>query len=1001
VAEKDPTMETLAESLTTVGNRAIMDNVADSISEADIEALHQDVRDIVAAADDLDDFPYAFEEQTVENYKRKAVRAYGETLGAEEGEGIYAGPDAREMMEYAHVDPSQPIWIGTATRVGRDASIKRDRLFKHATILGPTGKGKSTLFKNIMYQLAAADNGFCFVDPKGDDSIQLMKILPEKRLNDIIWIEPDANHDYVTGFNFLEVGIDSDHPQYDTAVENLVNDLIKLLGQDNYWGPRMDQVAQTMIRAMNQSERDFNMIDMAYALRSEESRHRFASMIRQEGMPFIEDWTEEVERLDQDDLDALLRRFQPWILNPMVRRLIAFRESRINIPQAVENGKIIVVRMGSQPEEQKRMIGMAVIRRIWSAIKSRTDTAQSERNPYYLLVDEFDNIGKQNSSQVIDTMLSESRSKRLAMLLANQKISDLPPKLKDAIGVNTNAKISFGTRYPDQATGFANQLSIDRDDIINTSDYRVWLRSEDPNTGEISDAYKVYNFPSMPPVRTREGAFEEIHRSLEKWGREKQTKEEIRSDIRFDVDKGEYERPDSSPLAGGGGQAAGQRGNQTQAPPEREQDQQAEQSGDAQGEDIADQAETNDGLSEKQLDAALEGIFAAQLKADVKVGEPVSIEQAKREVERRYGDTGYMSRLANIFEKIPVEYVERGTQSSQVVIRLTSSGHNRVFHQDTGSSGSSGFPMHRMVLRRSYILFTTLGYKTYLPSQSEEDGEAPDGIADAPVSEPDIDPSTMSASEIRAELDEWETFVEEQYPDIWAVSEGDDVFIEAETSTFDKPVQTITNLRKAVNDGRTCIFATKDHKKGLKYCGRRIEEVFHDRDGLSSASEVDLSTFTLTRMIDETDDGEEVKYLYNHRTPVRFERPEKSNEEHPVIPIYPDADGSVLWRTSGEDLICEHDAHGEIIHFDSPEAYTKGEKSCLDGYYQFDPEEGEYILRWRGDKRQYPTKKELRSSWNEVKEPQIPALEFDELAHPLSRWDLRPVQGPPPRRGGA
>jgi len=75
------------------------------------------------------------------------------------------------------------------------------------------------------------------IDPKGDMAEELIRELPENRLDDIIWIEPGSiNHDKIAAINFLEASVPKDHPRYDREVESVVTDLQAVLRAEDYWG---------------------------------------------------------------------------------------------------------------------------------------------------------------------------------------------------------------------------------------------------------------------------------------------------------------------------------------------------------------------------------------------------------------------------------------------------------------------------------------------------------------------------------------------------------------------------------------------------------------------------------------------------------------------------------------------------------------------------------------------------------------------------------------------
>jgi len=100
-------------------------------------------------------------------------------------EGTVAGPFVREMFEAGVDTPSAPLWVGydkDPQRGFREVPLRFDSLFRHIWITGTTGYGKTTELLNMMVQWAYAGHGFTYFDPKGRDSRELLRKLPETDL---------------------------------------------------------------------------------------------------------------------------------------------------------------------------------------------------------------------------------------------------------------------------------------------------------------------------------------------------------------------------------------------------------------------------------------------------------------------------------------------------------------------------------------------------------------------------------------------------------------------------------------------------------------------------------------------------------------------------------------------------------------------------------------------------------------------------------------------------
>jgi len=91
---------------------------------------------------------------------------------------------------------------------------------------------KTSVLKNIMVQRAYQGYGFTFVDPKGEACYEILRQLPEHRLDDLVWVDPDPDEsDYIAGMNFIDVG-DADGNEITRELE----DLKGALADEDYWG---------------------------------------------------------------------------------------------------------------------------------------------------------------------------------------------------------------------------------------------------------------------------------------------------------------------------------------------------------------------------------------------------------------------------------------------------------------------------------------------------------------------------------------------------------------------------------------------------------------------------------------------------------------------------------------------------------------------------------------------------------------------------------------------
>jgi len=1047
--ESHPSSDELAMELRSLITGLDPSTLPASTTADDLMKLVEQVHTVHDAIRDAPEFPYAITEVDIQHEHRKPVRSLGiPTDYPGDDPDAFAGPRARKQIETVPRENPEdaPLFVGTGTNKGRDASIPRSSLFEHSYVVGLTGTGKSTYMTNALKQVVEWGYGACYIDPKGDDSRRVMRILPEHRLDDVVWVEPSSTSGYVSGFNFIDVGLPTDHPLYSIALTNVIEDLVKLLGAGDYWGPRMNRVARNLIRAMNEynrmsgdAEPDLTLVDLYYVLSSRASREEFAARVSEAGMPFVQDYTQEIAEMPDDDLEPLLGRFLPWVQDDVVRRMIGFREGGVDIPKTIREGKIIIVRMGAENRELKRMLGMAIIRRIWAQIRARSEQDERDREPFFLIADEFDNLAV--ADETIPTMFSESRSYRLSITAGNQYPGQLPQEVVDGMTTNSKSILSFNPGDKKQAKRYRNQLGIDAETLTSEADYHLWMRVDDDDNYERSDAFRVYTHPPFPPYRTTDEAEEIITERIKEYGREQPTAFEQQQELLFNNGNGNLEtgigtdiqraveanedeelihvlksdlraavrerlpehmidsgavspadedaptpdvdtdddvdpspttisddaRPENAPVDVNGydpdGEASTARPTSAAANNSRD-------------------ADDDSPLTDRERDLILESIFAARIQADLEAGarEPgrwVPIDDATRELRTRLDESdslgASLSETAQAYEIIGDDYAETGRVSGKSQARLTDKGRTELFRQDTGSSGSGGSMKHRLVLRGVYSAFTALGYITSLPEQEGE--EMPDGLAESPITP--ADKQTMDAIETaRDEL-------KSEYPAVWELSKGQDVSIEAETTTQTYPHQTFRNLRKAIEKNHLCIYATQDgeSKHGdFAHWARRIAKVHY-----RASPDDDLQFGTLTLTERETDDGTELFYSAGTDYTVTVDGEEKKavRPAPDRVDGVPDNARATKWYRdldTGEIVMAyavNRAVQNESARFPDTDSVAEEGAAYAPAYYEYDQIDGEYIVYTSdGDKKHYGTREQFEQQWETFTAPFIPETEF-------------------------
>lgn len=888
-----------------------------------------------------DEWPYRYAVEDVERVQGTSVKAHG--IDTDPGlpddadrDVVFAAERARQMMEHGRWDNDAPIWLGIGTRRGRDVKIDQRSMFRHVACFGTTGYGKSTLLKNVFRQIAELGAGGCFIDPGGDDSEELLEILPEERQDDVVWIEPGSTRGRVSGFNFLNPSLSPESSQFDQAVESLVADFRHMLGASQGWGPRMDGVTASLVRASAQSKYEFTPADLFYIVESPENARRFAETVRAAGLELLADSADKIADVVEQDsnaLEPLWRRFKDWVESPIARQFMSLRNSPIDLAKAVENNKLIIVRMGREDRDLKQMIGTAVFRRIWSIIRARAEMDRSERSPFYLIADEFDNLATQDGA--IDQMLSESRKYRLSLFLSCQYPNQIQTVLP-ALAANCDTWVSFSPGSTKDSRLVARNIGMDAETLKRDVNFHAWMTVGLSDQQQASEPFRLYSLPEYPPLLTRAERNELINEKLHEQGIPTQTAEEIRDAVLIRDGEGKLE-----------------------------------QSG------VVDT-----GSNEQLLaDSILEALFVTAVRESDDNDGTISVttDRVQEEFERRTGVELSEAKFTNQVEELYGEHVDP-TREGMEKISITDSGMNRLFSQDTGSAENAGGAAHRYILRESLKTFLALGANASLPSQEGE--ELPDGVADLP-----INPLAEATSD--AEYQRLKEQCETEYGRLYQISDGKDIAIEAETTTLQKPKQTLTNLRKAVEQGKKCVFACKDgsydpddfdeptdapdHTSLFEYWARRGERVIYHTEGRSSdiMTDYDTLTFVSEASIDENGNIED-RIFYNLSKEMKI--------KPGVGVLRPKTTKSLRWRErdNGEIVLEDKGGHGKETvraRFENYEADFTADAEEFPAYYERTAD-GYEVYDSNGEQMTYETKSELKQDWKSIRPPFIPEREF-------------------------
>ena len=313
--------------------------------------------------------------------------------------------------------------------------IKRSDRGRHMYIIGQTGAGKSFLLQLLTLSDIYHDQGFAIVDPHGDYATDIMKYIPEHRLNDVVYLNP-ADRDFPMAFNPMEI---TDPAMKDHISSELVGVLKRMFES---WGPRLEYILRYTILALLDHP-DSTMLDIPRMLNEKDFRKQVIRSIQD---PVVKSfWVTEFaswnEKFASEAVAPVLNKVGAFVANPLVRNIIGQKKSAFNIRQIMDEGKILLVNLsrGQVGEDNAAILGALIVTKIQLAAMSRADMALESRRPFYLYVDEFQNFATDSFAVI----LSEARKYGLNLTVANQYVSQMPEVVRDAVFGNVGTMVSF------------------------------------------------------------------------------------------------------------------------------------------------------------------------------------------------------------------------------------------------------------------------------------------------------------------------------------------------------------------------------------------------------------------------------------------------------------------------------------------------------------------------------------------------------------------------------
>lgn len=421
--------------------------------------------------------------------------------------------------------PHDGIQLGTNDFRGQKTNVflsPEDRL-RHLYVIGQTGTGKTSFMKTLIEQDIKAGNGVCFIDPHGNDILDVLASVPPERYEDVIYFDP-AYLDRPFGLNLLEY--DPSRPEQKTFIVNELLAIFRRLYGDvpESMGPAFEQYFRNAtLLVMEDPASGSTLMDIGRVLSNKDFRDLKLS---KSNNPIVNQFWNEIA--GQAGGDASLENIVPYITNKFddftandfMRPIIGQQESSFKFREVMDSRKILLVNLskGRLGERNANLLGLIMVGKIFMAALSRADDPRAVFPPFYLYIDEFQNI----TTDSIPSILSEARKYKLSLTIAHQFLAQVDEKTRDAVFGNVGSMSVFRVGQED-GEFFAKQFAptFSAPDFLNIENYNAYVRMLANGVPQ-----KPFNIHTLPPVQGNQNQIDDLRElSYLTYGRDRATVE--------------------------------------------------------------------------------------------------------------------------------------------------------------------------------------------------------------------------------------------------------------------------------------------------------------------------------------------------------------------------------------------------------------------------------------------------------------------------------------------
>lgn len=357
----------------------------------------------------------------------------------------------------------------------------------HMHVIGSPSRGKSKFLEHLIRQDIMAGHGVCFIDPHGTTYDNILRWIKEGRWDEerrIHLLDPTLD-EWTFGLNPLAQAREA---ELDFSINTVVNAIAQAFGAANTDNtPLLERILTIGLYGITLLGKTMVELPEFISAKNIDLREHFLDLklgddyIRM----MVQDLHDYSERERREETRSTFNRMARVLTSPILRRMLAQQDNRLDLRQIIENRDILLVNLSTGKKrvspERARLVGSLLTNEFFLAGYEREEGS----TPYYLYIDEC----HEYLNKDVERMLNESRKRGIHLVLAHQNLGqlrDASEKIFSGVMGSAQARVVFGIANQEEAQYMARQvIEFDLEEpkislkTYQTTGHRLrWLESE-------------------------------------------------------------------------------------------------------------------------------------------------------------------------------------------------------------------------------------------------------------------------------------------------------------------------------------------------------------------------------------------------------------------------------------------------------------------------------------------------------------------------------------------